>query len=66
MPPSFEYRLEGRAISKFSPKEDVATLVEFFRREGWRGRMIVDFPGNSGINSIQFEEIKKMERESLK
>ena len=61
--PQFDYRLEGRAISKFSPKEDIATLIEFFRREGWRGRLIIDLPGNSGISSIQFEEIRKMDRE---
>lgn len=64
--PNFEYRLEGRALSKFSPKEDIATLVEFFRREGWRGKLIVDLPGNGGVSSIQFEEIKKMEREEIK
>lgn len=62
--PKFDYRLEGRAISRFQPKEDVSTLIEFFRREGWRGKMTVDFPGNGGISCIQFEEIKKMERDS--
>lgn len=60
--PNFEYRLEGRAISKFSPKEDIATLIDFFRREGWRGKLTIDLPGNGGINGIQFEEVKKLER----
>lgn len=60
--PNFDYRLEGRAISKFSPKEDIAALIEFLRREGWRGRLTIDCPGNGGISSIQFEEVKRMER----
>lgn len=62
--PNFEHRLEARAISKFSPKEDISTLIEFFRREGWRGKLTIDFPGNSGISAVQFEEVRKMERES--
>lgn len=61
--PSFEYRLEGRAISKFSPKEDIAALTEFLRREGWRGKLTIDLPGNGGISAVQFEEIRRMERE---
>ncbi len=58
--PTFDFRLEGRAISKFSPKEDIAALIEYLRIEGWRGRLSVDLPGNGGISTIQFEEIRKM------
>lgn len=63
--PNFDYRLEGRAISKFSPKENIPTLVEFFLREGWRGKLIIDIPGNGGINGIQFEEVRKMTEEKI-
>ncbi len=58
--PTFDFRLEGREISKFSPKEDIATLIEYLRVEGWRGRLSVDLPGNGGISTIQFEAIRKM------
>lgn len=62
--PKFDVRLEGRAISKFSPKEDIAAIIEGLRSEKWRGRLIVDMVGNGGINSILFEEVREMVREN--
>jgi hypothetical protein len=61
--PEFEYRLEGRAISKFSPKENIASLVDYLRSEGWRGKLTIHLPGNKGISAIEFEEVRRMERE---
>lgn len=61
--PNFDFRLEGRAISKFSPKEDIATILDFLRRDGWRGKLTIDLPGNGGVSLIQFEEVRRMSRD---
>lgn len=61
--PNFDFRLEGRAISKFSPKEDIATILDFLRRDGWRGKLTIDLPGNGGVSLIQFEEVRRMNRD---
>jgi hypothetical protein len=58
--PMFDFRLEGRAISRFSPRENPATLLEWLRQEGWRGKLTIDLPGNGGISTIQFEEVRKL------
>lgn len=63
--PVFDFRLEGRAISKFSPKEDISSLIEFLKREGWRGKLTVHLPGNNGVSSIEFEETRKMTRDTV-
>lgn len=61
--PKFDLKLEGKAISSFSPKEDIATIVEALREEKWRGRFTVELPGNGGISAIRFEEVRKMTQE---
>lgn len=61
--PSFELRMEGRAISQFSPREDIAALVSFLKTDKWRGRLTLDFAGNGGITAVRFEEIRRMSRE---
>lgn len=60
MTPEFEIKLEARAVSKFSPKGDVKVLVDFLRAQKWKGRLSLDFPGNGGIQTVMFEETRKM------
>jgi hypothetical protein len=64
--PQFDYKLEAKAVSKFSPKEDISALVDYLRREGWRGKLTIHFPGNKGVSAVEFEEVRRMEREGTK
>jgi hypothetical protein len=61
--PQFDLKLEGRAISTFNVKEDIATIVAGLREEKWRGRLTIELPGNGGISAVRFEEIRKMSRD---
>ncbi len=62
--PEFDIKLQGHAIAKYlGPKDDVGKLHEFFRHEKWRGRLIVDYPGNGGVNDITFDEMRRMSEE---
>ena len=62
--PEFDIKLRGHAIARYrGPKDDVGKLHEFFRHEKWRGQMIVNYPGNGGVNDIIFDEIRNMSEE---
>ena len=62
--PEFDVRLQGHAVAKYlGPKDaiSIAKLYEFFRREKWRGQLIMNFPGNGGVNGdIIFTEVRRM------
>lgn len=65
MPPfnskQFEIKREDQAIAKWTgPKDDetLAQLLALFRRERWRGQLVINYPGNGGINDVVFTERK--------
>jgi len=60
--PEFDVQYQGRARAIWRGPKDPATLVklfEFFRKEKWRGRLEVQYPGNGGINEIAFDEVRR-------
>jgi hypothetical protein len=58
--PMFDFRLEGRAISRFSPARTPPPSSNGFGKRGGAGKLTIDLPGNGGISTIQFEEVRKL------
>ena len=59
--PKFDVKMEAQAIARYvGPKDDssLGKLVAYFRREKWRGALVINFPGNTGINDVVFTERK--------
>lgn len=57
----FEIKREDQAIARWTgPKDDatLAQLLELFRREKWRGQLVVSYSGNGGVSDIVFTERK--------
>ena len=57
----FEIKREDQAIARWTgPKDDetLAQLLELFRREKWRGQLVVNYSGNGGVSDIVFTERK--------
>lgn len=63
--PQFTVKMEGRAISEFSTREDLTTLAGWLKHNKWRGELKLQFAGNGGITSVVFEEKKRMTDDSL-
>lgn len=64
--PEFDVKLQGHAIAKYLGPKDSASLsalLDFFRKEKWRGQLQVNFPGNGGINDLSFTEVRRMVEE---
>jgi hypothetical protein len=60
--PEFDVKMEGHAIAKYlGPKDDnsLAKLLAFHRSEKWRGQLVINYPGNGGINDVVFTEKKR-------
>jgi hypothetical protein len=61
--PEFDIKLQGHAIATWTGAKDAATiakLFEFFRVNKWRGKFEINFPGNTGVNGVQFTEVRRM------
>lgn len=58
--PQFDLKLEGRAISSFSPKEDLVTLDAYLRENKWRGKLEIHYSGSGGRTAVKFEEIRRL------
>jgi hypothetical protein len=57
----FEVKREDQAIAKWVGAKDDATLAKLltlFRSEGWRGQLVINYPGNGGVNDVIFTERK--------
>lgn len=46
----------ARAVNEFSPKSDVASVVEFVKEQRVPGELRIVLPGNGGVASIAFYE----------
>lgn len=60
--PQFEVKLQGHAIARYLGEKDDASLsalLRFFRREKWRGQLVINWPGNGGVNDIVFTEVRR-------
>jgi hypothetical protein len=60
--PEFDVKTQGHAIAKYlGPKDDasLAQLLAFFRKEKWRGQLVLNYPGNGGMNDIVFTEVRR-------
>jgi hypothetical protein len=61
--PEFDIKMQGHAIATWTGAKDHETirkLFEFFRINKWRGKFEVNFPGNGGVNTVQFTEVRRM------
>jgi len=61
--PEFDVKLQGHAVAKYlGPKDaiSIAKLFEYLRTDRWRGQLVINFPGNSGVNDIIFTEVRRM------
>jgi len=64
--PPYEVKSMGHITATFNLKatpENVRQLSEWLKQKGWRGSLILNFPGNGGIGQIQFAETPKVLRE---
>lgn len=64
--PEFDIKLQGRAIARYKGPKDhqsVNRLIDFFRKEQWRGKLTMDFTGNGGISDIVFDEVRRATEE---
>jgi hypothetical protein len=70
--PEFHLTLQGHAIAKYlgprSPKDaeydnHIERLHEFFRAKKWKGQLVINYPGNGGVNDIVFTEVRRMTEE---
>ena len=61
--PEFDVRLQGHAVAKYlGPKDaiSIAKLYEYLRTDKWRGQLVINLPGNSGVNDVIFTEVRRM------
>lgn len=59
--PKFDVKMEAHAVARYvGPKDDasLAQLLAFFRSERWRGALVINYPGNSGVQDVTFTERK--------
>ncbi len=57
----FEIKREDQAIARWTGPKDETTLVQLldlFRKERWRGQLVVSYSGNGGISDVVFTERK--------
>ena len=59
--PKFDVKMDAQATAKYlGPKDDnsLSDLISFFRKERWRGALVINWPGNGGVNDVVFTERK--------
>ena len=56
----YERKALLRARDSFSPKADIAEVVQFVRALKIPGELVISFPGNTGIHAITFIEKEKV------
>lgn len=57
----FEIKREDQAIARWTgPKDDatLAQLLDLFRKERWKGQLVVSYSGNGGVSDVVFTERK--------
>ena len=61
--PEYSTKMEARAFTHFKglrDPESIKLLIEWLKREEWRGILRVTFVGNGGINDTIFEEVRRI------
>lgn len=64
--PQFDVKKTGQITATFkvsATEENVANLVKWIKSKGWRGSLILNFPGNGGVGQPTFAETPKALRE---
>lgn len=56
----FFKKVTARARNMFPPKSDISEVVDFVKGQKIPGEIIIHFPGNGGITSIEFAEKEKV------
>lgn len=60
--PLFDVKLQGHAIATYKGPTDAASmgkLWDYLRKQGWRGQLVCNFPGNGGIQNVIFTEVRR-------
>jgi hypothetical protein len=65
--PEFEIKATGHVTATFkgtATPAHIANVVEWVKRQQWRGVLQINYVGNGGINSIVFAESPKALKEN--